>query len=48
MLFYAWEDAKSGLTEVIPLMCTLAIWGPFPELFILSLLGVAHGRVADF
>ena len=47
MLFYVWEDAKSGLTEVIPLMCTLAIWGSCPGLFILSLLGVPHGRVAD-
>ena len=26
MLFYVWEDAKSGLIEIIPLICTSAIW----------------------
>ena len=24
-LFHVWEDAKSGLTEIIPLICTSAI-----------------------
>ena len=47
-LFYAWEDAKSGLTEVIPLMCTSALWGQCPVLSHHespqgALLGVAAG-----
>ena len=27
-LFYVWEE--SVLTEIIPLMCTSAIWGQYP------------------
>ena len=28
-LFYVWEDGRSGLTEIIPFICTSAIWGQF-------------------
>ena len=31
-LFFVWEEAKSELTEIIPLMCTSAIWGQYPVL----------------
>ena len=30
VLFYAQKDAKSGLIEIIPLICTSAIWGQYP------------------
>ena len=33
VLFYTWEDAKSGIIEIIPLMCTSAIWGQYPVFF---------------
>ena len=39
-LFYIWEDAKSGLTEIIPLKCTPAIWGRYP---VFSLACVSSG-----
>ena len=32
VLFYVWEDAKSGLVEIIPLICTSAILGQCPVL----------------
>ena len=32
LLFYVWVDAKSGLIKIIPLICTLAIWGQYPVL----------------
>ena len=25
---YVWEDAASGLTELISFICTVALWGP--------------------
>ena len=31
-LFYVWEDAKAGLTEIMPLICTSALWGQHPVL----------------
>ena len=34
---------ESGLTEIIPLICTSAIWGQYPVFHILSFLR-AHGR----
>ena len=30
MLFFVREDAKSGLIEIIPLVCTSAIRGQYP------------------
>ena len=30
LLIYVWVDAKSGLIKIIPLICTLAIWGQYP------------------
>ena len=30
MLFSVWEDAGSGLTELIPLICISALWGQYP------------------
>ena len=30
VFFSVWEDAKSGLTEIIPLICTSALWGQDP------------------
>ena len=30
VLFYAWENAKSGLTEITPLIRASAIWGQYP------------------
>ena len=30
LLFHAWEDAKSGLIEIIPLIHTSIIWGLYP------------------
>ena len=32
-LFYVWEDAKSGLIEIIPLICTSVIWAQYPVFF---------------
>ena len=45
---------ESGLTEIIPLMCTLAIWGQYPPFFHpeapqgapLGLAAVAEGLMA--
>ena len=31
-LFYVWKRQESGLTEIIPLLCTAAIWGQYPAL----------------
>ena len=28
--FCVWEDPDSGLTEIIPLICTSALWGQDP------------------
>ena len=30
VLFHVWEDARSGVTEIIPLICTSAMWGKYP------------------
>ena len=30
LLFYGWGMRKSGLTEIIILICTSAIWGQYP------------------
>ena len=40
MLFYEWEDAESGLIEIIPLICTSAIWTSILCVLILNLLRV--------
>ena len=37
-LFYVWEDARSGLTEIIPFICTSAIWGQFRYFHVLCFL----------
>ena len=31
--FYVWEDARSGLPEIIPCIFTSAIWGQDPAVF---------------
>ena len=41
-LFCVWEDAKSELIEIIPFMCTPAIWGRYPVHFSPSCLRVSH------
>ena len=30
MLFYVWVMQESGFTDLIPLMCTSAVWGQHP------------------
>lgn len=42
MLFYIWEDANSGFSDIIPLIRTLALWGQNLVLLILSLLMVHY------
>ena len=37
-LFCVWEDARSGLTEIIPFICSSAIWGQFRYSHILCFL----------
>ena len=41
-LFYVWEDAKSGLIKIIPLICTSATRTSILCFLILSLLRVHH------
>lgn len=50
VLFCAWEDGgKFGLTEIIPLICTLAILGPVSRVFpILNLSLVHHGKAVSW
>ena len=32
VLFYMWENSKSGLTDIILLMCTSDVWDQYPVL----------------
>ena len=45
-LFCVWEDARSGLTEIIALICTFTIEGQYPAFLHPEFPQVAQSRVA--